>query len=71
MQASDKDLAQVTALFEQLGAHPDQASVLAKQLLKRAEQLSIERKISLVESTDSLLRQVIRARQGLPPEVES
>ncbi|MCH2035688.1 MAG: hypothetical protein MK120_01910 [Puniceicoccaceae bacterium] len=71
MQASEKDLVQVTALFEQLGAQTEQASVLAKQLLKRAEQLSIERKISLVESTDSLLRQVIRARQGLPPEVES
>ena len=71
MQASEKDLAQVTALFEQLGAQTEQALVLAKQLLKRAEQLSIERKISLVESTDSLLRQVIRARQGLPPEVES
>ena len=71
MQASEKDLAQVTALFEQLGAQTEQASILAKQLLKLAEQLSIERKISLVESTDSLLRQVIRARQGLPPEVES
>ena len=71
MQASEKDLAQVTALFVQLGAQTEQASILAKQLLKRAEQLSIERKISLVVSTDSLLRQVIRARQGLPPEVES
>ena len=71
MQASEKDLVQVTALFEQLRAQTEQASILAKQLLKRAEQLSIERKISLVESTDSLLRQVIRARQGLPPEVES
>ena len=71
MQASDKDLTQVTALFEQLGAHTEQASVLAKQLLKRAEQLAAERNISLVESTASLLRQVIRARQGLPPEVDS
>ena len=71
MQASDKDLTQVTALFVQLGAQTEQASLLAKQLLKRAEQLAAERNISLVESTDSLLRQVIRARQGLPPEVES
>ena len=68
MQAKDTDFARVTALFEQMGADRTQAGVLAKQLLKRAAQLAVEREITLVESTENLLKQVIRARQGLPPE---
>ena len=68
MQAKDTDLARVTALFEQMGADRTQACVLAKQLLKRAAQLAVEREITLVESTENLLKQVIRARKGLPPE---
>lgn len=60
----DGQLDQVTALFVRLGAEPAQADVMARQLLKRAKQLAQERKISELDALESLLKQVIEARQG-------
>jgi hypothetical protein len=48
-----------------LGAPEKQAAVMASQLIKRAEQIAQERDISKVEATESLLKQVLEARQGL------
>ena len=71
MEHNHSDLEKVAALFRNLGAEFAQSQVMAKQLLKRSEQLAVERNISLVEATETLLKQVVRARQGLPPESES
>ena len=53
----------VSALLIQLGASAQQAPVMAAQLLKRAEQLAAERQLSQLEALETLLRQVIEARQ--------
>lgn len=54
----------VTQLFVNLGAEKTQAKVMASQLLKRARQIAEERKISEVEATETLLKQVVQARNG-------
>lgn len=59
-----QELAGVTQLFVNLGAPAGQAEVMAAQLLKRAGQISEERQISKVEATETLLKQVIQARNG-------
>ncbi len=66
MDASE-ELEAVTQLFINMGADPGQAQVMAGQLLKRADRLAKERGISKVEAADSLLRQVVQARQGIAP----
>ena len=55
-------LDQVALLFTQMGASPEQAPVMAKQLLKRAEQVAAEQEISKVHAVESLLKRVIGAR---------
>ena len=59
-----QELDGITQLFVNLGAQPDQAKVMAAQLLKRAVQIAEERQISKVEATETLLKQVIQARNG-------
>lgn len=59
-----ESLAGVTQLFINMGAEPQQAEVMAKQLLKRADQIAQERDISYLEAVERLLKQVIQARQG-------
>lgn len=42
---------------------------MAKQLLKRSEQLAMERRISQASALEQLLRVVVHGRQGeVPPE---
>jgi hypothetical protein len=55
---------QVSVIFTNLGAEKSASDVMAEQLLKRAAQLSFERKISFVEATQALLKQVVQARSG-------
>ena len=57
-------LEQVAALFKRFGAEDAQANVMAKQLLKRSAQIAEERKITELEALETLLKQVIEARQG-------
>ena len=64
MSDQDPDVLTVARLFQRLGAEPQQAEVMAAQLVKRAGQLAAERGISKLEATESLIRQVIAARQG-------
>ncbi len=64
MSRQDPDIPTVARLFEGLGAEPQQAEVMAAQLLKRAGQLAEKRGLSKLEATESLIRQVIAARQG-------
>jgi hypothetical protein len=66
---SESDVATVAQYFIGMGAEDAQAKVMANQLLKRAIQLSEERKISLVEATQNLLKQIATARKGLAPSL--
>ena len=59
-----QELDGITQLFVNLGAQSGQAKVMAAQLLKRAVQIAEERQISKVEATETLLKQVIQARNG-------
>ena len=61
---SRKEVAKISCLFANLGAPKKQAAVMASQLIKRAEQIAQERDISMLEATESLLKQVLEARQG-------
>lgn len=60
----DKELEGVARIFVNLGADSEQAKVMAAQLLKRASQIAQERGVSKVEATETLLKQVIQARNG-------
>ena len=60
----DDSAAEIARIFINLGAEEKQADVMAKQLIKRAKQIAEERGISKVEATETLLKQVIEARQG-------
>ena len=62
--SSHNDVAEIASIFVNLGAPEKQAEVMASQLIKRAEQIALEREISKVEATESLLKQVLEARQG-------
>ena len=44
---------------------------MARQLMKRAEQLAAERKISQEKALEHLLRVLVHGRQGeVPPEIQ-
>jgi hypothetical protein len=62
--SSNNEVAEIASIFVNLGAPEKQAEVMASQLMKRAEQIALERNISKVEATESLLKQVLEARQG-------
>jgi hypothetical protein len=61
------ELEELTLLCERLGAPAAQAATMAAQLLKRAEQLAVERKISREEALRSLLEVVVKGRAGEVP----
>lgn len=68
-ESAEEELETVTRLFTGMGAEQSQAEVMARQLLKRAGQLSAERGISKVEATEVLLRQISEARAGCTPSM--
>ncbi len=52
----------------QLGSPPLQAKTMARQLLKRADQIAAERKIPREEAMTQLLQILVEGRQGnVPP----
>ena len=60
---------QLTELCERLGAPPAQAATMALQLLKRAEQLALERGITRDVALKGLLDVVVKGRAGgVPPQ---
>lgn len=63
------ELAQLTQLCRRLGAETDeQADVMARQLLKRTDQLAAERQITREAALQHLLSLIIHGRQGnVPP----
>ena len=65
------ELAQLTRVCRGLGAPPEQADTLARQLIKRADQLVIERGQTREEVMAYLLRLVVQGRSGeVPPEFQ-
>lgn len=62
------DLAKLAEYCRTLGAPARQAEVMARQLLKRAEQLAAERKQSREEALAYLLRMVKQGHAGELPE---
>ncbi len=58
------EVQQVAALLERMGAGGAQAEVMAKQLIKRAGQISQERGIDRVAALAELLRLVRSGREG-------
>jgi len=63
-EQDDPHLEQVVSLFLKWGADREQAEVMARQLLKRSKQIAAERQISEVDALETLLKQVLEARQG-------
>lgn len=62
------DLEKVTQLCAKLGAAPPQAATMAAQLLKRADQISADRKITREAALAQLLQILVEGRQGnVPP----
>lgn len=61
------ELAQLTELCRRLGADADQAGTMARQLLKRADQLAAERKITREEAMAHLLHILRHGREGVVP----
>ncbi len=64
---SESEVEQLTALCVRLGASPTQASAMALQLLKRAEQLALERGLDRTVALGQLIDLVIRGRKGEGP----
>lgn len=61
---SERSLEMLTAAFANLGATPEQAPVMAAQLLKRARQVAEERGSSETEALAELLAKVVAGRSG-------
>ena len=63
------ELEQLTALCRRLGAEPAQAGTMAAQLLKRADQLALDRGIERTAALKYLVELVMKGRSGeTPPE---
>ena len=58
------ELEQMTALCSRLGANPSQAAIMAAQLLKRADQLAVERGIERTAALSYLVELVLKSRSG-------
>lgn len=61
------ELEQLTQLCQRLGAPPAQAATLAAQLLKRADQLAVERGLTRESALRGLLEVVVKGRAGEVP----
>ena len=63
------EVSKLAEFCQRLGAPPQQAETMARQLLKRADQLAVERNQSREACLDYLLRLVMKGSSGeLPPE---
>ena len=62
------ELAQLTELCGKLGAPSEQADAMARQLMKRADQLMVQRGQTRKEAMAYLLRLVVEGRSGDVPK---
>lgn len=61
------ELEKITQLCTKLGATPEQAATMARQLVKRADQISAERGIQRTEAMAQLMHILAEGRQGNVP----
>lgn len=61
------EVEKITVICERLGAPPEQAATMAKQLIKRADQLAAERNIPREQALAQLLQILVEGRQGNMP----
>lgn len=61
------ELEQLAQLCESLGSPPAQALTMARQLLKRADQIAAERGIAREAALKALIEVVIKGRAGEVP----
>ena len=61
---SKNETEQIAGIFRNLGADQDQAITMARQLIKRAEQLAEEKNSTKVSELQSLLETAICGAQG-------
>lgn len=61
------ELEKITELCTRLGAAPGQAATMARQLMKRADQISSERSIPREAVMEQLLQILVQGRQGNVP----
>ena len=61
---SKNETEQISGIFRNLGADHDQALIMARQLIKRAEQLAKEKKSTKVSELQALLETAICGAQG-------
>lgn len=67
----NNDLAQLQELCRRFGASPEQAETMARQLIKRADQLAAERQITPVAAMEHLLKVLVYGRNGeVPPDFQ-
>lgn len=59
-----EELEQLIGFFKQLGAEPESAAVMARQLAKRASQIAEKEGIARVEAMARLLDMVRKGRSG-------
>jgi hypothetical protein len=66
------ELTRLTELCGKLGAPPEQAEAMARQLIKRADQLMVQRGQTREDAMAYLLRLVVEGRRGdVPKEFQS
>jgi hypothetical protein len=61
---SNNETEQISGIFRNLGADQDQAITMARQLIKRAEQLAEEKNSNKVSELQALLETAICGAQG-------
>jgi len=62
MEDTEQQLKLIESLFLKMGAPEERVQIMASQLLKRARQIADEHGITLVESVEGLLKQVLDAQ---------
>ena len=62
------ELTRLIGLCGKLGASPEQAEVMARQLMKRADQLVLQRKQTREQAMEYLLRLLVQGRSGEVPK---
>ena len=61
---SDEEIEQVAGIFQNLGAEKEKAVTMAKQLIRRAEQMAEEKQTSKITQLQALLETAICGAQG-------
>lgn len=62
------EIEKIAVICERLGATPEQAATMARQLSKRADQLATERGLTRETALAQLLQILVAGRQGnVPP----